>query len=192
MFEAGDVSVPRAWVLGVGLMLALTTVPTSAQAAKMVAGPCVKVGTTGAGVGECNYGGGGSSGDGGGNSSSSGTLSGGYPIQSGSSAFPVTEATAVGEDARVMLTTGDDVYVSWSFDEDEVEADVSAFHLQRGMDPTLPETMDRVAILDPSADGYFDEDGLTSGDAWYVVTAQLANGDVVDSRPFRVNGIYSG
>lgn len=162
----------RAWIAGVGLMLALTTVLPAAHAAKMArqGGPCVKTGSGGVIVGECNYGG----------ATVNTVLQGTHPLSSSSSSFGEVDATAVGEDVRV----------TWTFDEAETDANVTAFDVRRGLDPHLvPATMEQVATVGPDAGTYLDEAGTASGDAWYVVTARLADGSTEESKAFRVSGV---
>lgn len=162
------------WVAGVGLMLLLTAMAPVVQAQPRSSGyPCVSTSDDGVSIGEC-----------GGSTSSStadGVLAGGYPTASGSAAFSSTNATAVGPD----------IQTAWTFNERKVDAAVTAFHLERGRDPTLPRTMEHVATVGPDAEAYLDQGAATSGDVWYVVHAELEDGSIESSQPFRVDGVQT-
>lgn len=166
-----------AWIVGVGLMLTLTTMASAGQAAVLRTStplPCPTVYTNppDVGVGRCDFSVG----------VANAVLWGNHPTASGSAAFSSANATALAEDVRV----------TWTFNETEVDGNVTAFHVQRGLGPTLPHTMEHVATLDPNADAYLDEGATTSGDAWYVVSAEMDDGSTEESHPFRIDDIRAG
>lgn len=170
-------SIPsRAWIAGVGLMLALTAVAPVAQAATLQTTrlPCPGFSTNppGISIGSCDF-----------SAPVANTVFWGqYPTASSSAAFSSTNATAVAED----------VHVTWSFNASEVDANVTALHVRRGLDPHAPDTMEAVATLGPDAESYLDHGATTGGDVWYVVEAELANGSIEQSRPFRVSNAQAG
>lgn len=103
-----------------------------------------------------------------------------HPLASGSAAFVEVEATS----------TGTSVSVNWTFDQQEVDSEVRAFHVDRGLAPEIPSTMERVDSVGPSASSYLDERALAEGEPfWYVVTAELADGTMEQSHPFAPSGI---
>lgn len=165
----------RAWIAGVGLMLVLTAMVPAGQAAvlRTQGDPCASVSNEGVSVGECNTGG----------SMANDFLTGNHPTASGAYSFDGVNATAVLEDVRV----------TWTFNESAVDANVTAFHVERGLSPGNPGTMTHVATTGPSAETYVDRAALLGGDAvWYVVTAELADGSVERSQPVRVSGASTG
>lgn len=110
-------------------------------------------------------------------------LTGNHPTASEAQSFGAVNATAVLEDVRVM----------WKFNESAVDANVTAFHIERGLSPENPSTMTHVATTGPNAEAYADRMALLEGDAvWYVVTVEFADGSVEHSQPVRVNGASTG
>jgi hypothetical protein len=160
-----DHSKRRALVAGVGLLLLFATFVPAAQGATIRTHyPCISTSSGGVNVEDC------------GTSTVNTVLYGSYPMASTSDAF----------DARDAIAVAEDVNVEWSFNGSQANADPVAFHVERGLDPHLP--MERVATLDANATSFLDDDAMASGDLWYVVEAELSDGSVERSQPFRVNG----